>query len=120
MRGEHFITRTRQYALVYDKGSTWVHNLVVMRALPNEFSLSRYGFSVSRRVGKAIVRNKVRRRLREILRPIPLNPGWDIVFVVRPAAATADYATLRESVVRLLSRAQLLADEHEEVYFRAN
>ena len=120
MRDEHFITKPGQYALVYDKGSTWVSNLVVMKSLPNGLSLSRYGFSVSRRVGKAVVRNKVRRLLREILRLIPLKPGWVIVFIARQAAATADYAILRGSVVRLLSRAQLLAKEHEEVCLRVN
>jgi len=120
MRGEQFITKPGQYALVYSKGSTWVSNLVVMRSLPNGLTLSRYGFSISRRVGKAVTRNRVRRRWREILRPMPLKPGWDIIIIARPLAATADYATLRKSVVGLLSRAQLLAKEYEEVILRVN
>ncbi len=119
MRAEH-LTKPRQYALVYDKGGTWVSNLVVMKALPNRLPLSRCGFSVSRRVGKAVVRNRVRRLLREIVRLAPLKPGRDLVFIARPAAATADYAALRNSVVGLLSRAQLLAEEHEEVRLRVN
>ncbi len=120
MRGEHLITKPGQYALIYDQGRTWVNHLVVMKSLSNGLSLSRYGFSVSRRVGKAVVRNRTRRLLREILRVMPLKPGWDIVLIVRPAAAAADYATLRKSVVRLLSRARLLAEEHEEVCLRVH
>ena len=120
MRGEQFITKPGQYELVYDKGSTQVSHLVVMKSLPNGLSLSRYGFSVSRRVGKAVVRNRVRRVLREILRLIPLKPGWDIVLIARPAAAIADYVTLSQSVTGLLSKAQLLAKEHEEVCLRVN
>jgi ribonuclease P protein component len=115
MRGEHFITRSGQYALVYDKGSTWVSNLLVLRSLPNGLPISRYGFSISRRVGKAVVRNRVRRLLREILRLSSLKSGWDIVFVARVAAANADYNTLKESVASLLSQACLLAKENEEV-----
>ncbi len=92
----------------------------MVRSLPNELSLSRYGFSVSRRVGNAVVRNRVRRRLREIMRAASLKPGWDIVLLARPAAATIDYATLRKSVVRLLSQAQLLANENEEVCLSLN
>jgi len=118
MTGEEYLTKPKQYALVHNKGSSWTSNLVVMKALPNRLSLSRYGFSVSRRVGKAVIRNKVKRLLREILRLTPLEPGWDIIFIARPAAAGADYANLKKSVVGLLSRARLLAREHEEVCLR--
>jgi len=108
MPGEQRLTKRRQYALVYSQGRSWVNSLVVMKALPNGFTLSRYGFSVSRQVGKAVTRNRVKRLLREILRLTPLEPGWDIVFIARPVAATADYASLKESVRGLLSRAGLL------------
>jgi len=115
MGGEQSITRRNQYAVVYDKGDTRVDSLIVMKSLLNGLSLSRYGFSVSRRVGKAVTRNRVRRRLREILRQAHLKPGWDIIFIARPAAGSAGYAALRASVLALLSRGQLLADEHEEL-----
>lgn len=115
MRGNQYLTRPEQYSLVYNKGSSWISSLVVMKALPNGLSFSRYGFSVSRRLGKAVVRNRVKRLLREILRLTSLKPGWDIIFVARPPAATADYTNLEKSVKGVLSRAQLLAKEHEEV-----
>ena len=120
MRGEHYVTKPGQYALVYDKGSTSVDNLIVTKSLPNGLSLSRYGFSVSRRVGKAVVRNRIRRLLREILRQMPLKPGWDIIFLVRPAAASSGYGRLRKSVAGLLTQIQLLAEENEEVCLRIN
>ena len=118
MKEEKYLTKPDQYASVYNKGSSWINSLVVMRALPNGLGLSRYGFSVSRRVGKAVVRNKVKRTLREILRQAPLQSGWDIVFIARPASAAADYATLEKSVNDLLSRARLLGRAHEKVYLR--
>jgi len=120
MRGEEYLTKSEQYALVYNKGSSWVSDLVVMKALPNGLTLSRYGFSVSRRVGKAVVRNRVKRLLREILRSAPLEPGWDIVFIARPRAAGASFVSLEKSVQGLLSRARLLAREYEEACLRIN
>jgi len=120
VRGEQYLTKTEQYALVYNKGNSWVSNLVVMKALPNGLTLSRYGFSVGRRVGKAVVRNRVKRLLREILRLTPLLPGWDIIFIARPLAASADYTNLEKSVKGLLRRARVLVGEYEEVCLRTN
>jgi len=120
VREEQYLTKTEQYALVYNKGNSWVSNLVVMKALPNGLTLSRYGFSVGRRVGKAVVRNRVKRLLREILRLTPLLPGWDIIFIARPLAASADYTNLEKSVKGLLRRARVLVGEYEEVCLRTN
>lgn len=106
--GGRFITKPKEYALVYEKGKSWACDLLVMRALPNELAMSRYGISVSKRVGKAVVRNRVKRLLREILRAIPLRPGWDIVFIARPAAASTDYAGLKQAAEGLLTRAHLV------------
>ncbi len=93
---------------VYRSGKAWVNNLIVMKALPNECEFSRYGFSVTKNIGKAVVRNRIRRLLREISRITPVKPGWDIVFIARPAAVTADYHELRKSVETLLLRAHLI------------
>jgi len=108
MRGEEHLTKPEQYALVYNKGRSWVSDLLVMKALPNSLDLSRYGFSISKRTGKAVTRNRVKRLLREILRLTLLEPGWDIIFIARPLAANANYANLEKSTNDLLSKAKLL------------
>jgi len=108
MRGEQYLTKRIQYTLVYDEGRSWVSSLVVMKALPNGLALSRCGLSVTRRIGNSVTRNKVKRLLREVLRLTPLEPGWDIVFIARPAAAVASYADVEQSVTELLSQAGLI------------
>jgi len=71
----------------------------------------RIGFTVSRKVGKAVVRNMVRRRLREIVRSqgLTLCPELDHVVVAFSTAATARYATLYEELRCLLERASAWA-----------
>jgi ribonuclease P protein component len=113
MSRENRLHKPRQYAVVYGKGSSWASELLVMKALPNGLNITRFGLSVSKRVGNAVTRNRMKRLLREIMRVMPLVPAWDIVFIVRPAAATADYNTLRISAEGLLSRAGLLKTEEE-------
>ena len=120
MRGEQYLTRSEDYALVYEKGSSWASDLMVLKALPNQLTVSRYGLSVSRRLGKAVVRNRVKRRLREILRLLKIEPGWDIVFIARSDAAGASFESLGKSVKKLLSRAKLLTREYEEARLNTN
>ena len=115
MRGKQHLTRKAQFDSVYNNSSPWVEKTVVMRATPNGLDISRYGFSVSRRVGNAVVRNRVKRLLREILRKAPLRPGWDLVFIARPAVAGSDYDSLGEAVAKLLCRAGLLLGEYEGI-----
>lgn len=115
MKGEQYLTKSQQYSLVYNQGKSWADTLLVLRALPNSLSLSRYGLSVSKRVGGAVVRNRIKRLLREIMRLTPLKPGWDIVLIARRPSAVADYSTLSKSVRGLLSRARLIVEENENI-----
>jgi ribonuclease P protein component len=71
-------------------------------------------------MGKAVVRNRVKRRLREILRKAKLSPGWDIVVIARGPAAEVDFAKLEKSVGALLAKAGLTVGEHEGVGSRDN
>ena len=115
MRGEGWLRKPAQYAVVYGEGRSWANSLLVVKALPNGLALSRYGFSISRRVGKAVTRNRVKRLLREISRASPTEMGWDVVVIARPATAAIDYDSLSKAARDLLLRAGLLRRVEEKV-----
>jgi ribonuclease P protein component len=103
-----FLTNRAQYTLVYRQGKVWANSLLVMKAMPNGLSLSRYGFSVTKKVGKAVQRNHLKRLFREIMKLQSLKSGWDIVLIARSVAVNTDYHQLERAVTKLLARAQLL------------
>lgn len=102
------LTRRAQYEAVYQGGKSWANNLLILKAMQNNLTFNRFGLSVSKRVGKAVVRNHLKRQLREILRQLTFQQGWDIVYIARPPANSADYSQLKEVVEGMARRARLL------------
>jgi len=94
---------------VRKEGRSWVHPLLVLSALPNGLGYSRFGFSTSKHLGKATVRNRARRLMREAVRLEQHNikSGWDVVFTGRKALTKARFEEVREAVKELLQRAGL-------------
>jgi ribonuclease P protein component len=83
----------------------------VLRAVPNALPYARFGFVVGRRVAaNAVDRNRVRRRLREIVRRLPVRGGWDQLLIARKPIVGADFETIRAVVVELERRLGLLSD----------
>ena len=63
---------------------------------------------MTKKVGKAVQRNRLKRLLRETMKLQSLRPGWDIVLIARSVAVNTDYHQLERAVTKLLARAQLL------------
>ena len=85
---------------------------LVLYAKPNRTATNRVGITASKKLGHAVVRNLVRRRLREVYR---LNedrfaPGWDIVVVARSRCIDADFEKLTHAYLSLAQKAGILAE----------
>lgn len=102
------LSRRRDFEAVQGRGGRWSSSSLVLRALPNGLPSSRFGCAISKQVGTAVVRNRVRRRLRELLRQTPVRVGWDLLLIARPAGAGASFGQLRDALIKLLSQARLL------------
>ena len=103
----------REFQEVYKQGKSFAEGMVVLYLLKKPDSTIRQaGFSVSKKLGSAVVRNHVKRRLREsyhlLLPRLPV--GYQAIFVARKSAAEADFGQLDRSMRKVLAKAGLLAD----------
>lgn len=110
MKRQYRVRENKRFQQIRRNGSSYSNKPLVLCVLPNELDYSRFGFSVSNRIGKAVQRNKIKRRLREAmrLRIDEIEPGWDIVFIARNPIRNATYSEMDQACARLLRRAHLL------------
>jgi ribonuclease P protein component len=106
---EFRLRHRKDFDSVFKNGQAFNDKLLVLRILPNDLDHNRYGFVTSKRLGKAVTRNRVRRRLREIVRETPATAGYDVVLSAKTTAADAVFADLTSSVLRLYGRAGIAA-----------
>ena len=97
---------------VYQKGTVTSGPLLALRRLPNGEPCSRWGFAVGKRLWKhAVARNRIKRRLKEAARSLPVVPGFDFIVTARAGAGDASFQDLRAALERLLRRSHALVDE---------
>ena len=105
------LTGNKRFSQIHQEGRSVANKFLVVRVLPKGLDYSRFGFMVSKRLGNAVTRNKVKRRLREVVRQTPVKPGWDAIFIARRGAEGAGYQNLKQSAQDLLRRTRLIASE---------
>lgn len=101
---------------LYYRGKSAGSRYLVVYCRRNGLRETRLGLTVSTKLGHAVVRNRVRRRLREIVRlhEEQLAPGYDIVIVARSAAVEAEFSALTKSFLHLADKLGLCAAEREQ------
>ena len=113
MRFSRSLKENHLFRRLYRKGASSANSYLVIYARKNGSKENRIGLTVSGKLGCAVVRNKIRRRLREIYRihEERFLPGYDLVIVARSRAVTAQYQRLEKAYLSLANKMGLLREE---------
>ncbi len=109
------ISGQKRHSQIHREGSSAANRLLVIRYLSNGLGHSRFAYVVSKRIGNAVTRNRVRRRLREAVRVRPLNGGWDAVFIARRGIERATFREVDRAVGNLLRRSRIVDGASRQV-----
>ena len=112
---DHRLLSNRQFRAVYDRGQKFSTSFFSAFFLPTDNGLQRFGLTTTRKIGNAVLRNRCRRRLREIFRlrdHASLHGiGFDVVLNVRPTVATAEYREIEAAFSQMLLRFRRAIDK---------
>ena len=106
------LKKNYEFKRLYNKGKTAVTPYLVVYCLKNNRGTRRVGYTVSTKLGKAVVRNRIRRRLREIYRlnSDKLRGGVDMIIVARSKCVGADYHKMEKAFLHACGELKLLKE----------
>ena len=109
------LKKNSDFRRLYSKGKSAVTPFMVVYFRRNGLDHNRVGYTVSTKLGHAVVRNRVRRRIRELYRlnRDKMRPGWDVIVVGRGRIAAGPYQKMNEAYLDCLRRLSLLQEEGE-------
>ena len=114
MKVRNTLKKNSEFRRLYAKGKSAVTPYLVVYCRKSALPRNRYGFTVSTKLGHAVVRNRVRRRLREIVRlsEPQLKSGYELVLVARSRAVGAEYRKLEKAWLTACKKLDLLREEN--------
>lgn len=106
------LTKNFEFINVYRAGKRWSCAYFTMYVKKNNLERTRLGVSISKKVGKSVVRNKLKRRIKEIFRQFMENikKGYDIVISVKPEMTDAEYDRIKKEIKNILKRGHIWDD----------
>lgn len=112
LKGQFTLKKNSDFRRLYAKGKSAVTPFLVVYCRKNRGGVNRLGYTVSVKLGHAVVRNRVRRRLREIVRlnTPKLKSGYDLVLVARARSVHADFHQLEAAYLSACGKLGLLEE----------
>lgn len=114
MQRQFRLRQARDYQRVRHEGRAYTHSWLILSTAANSSAHNRYGFITAKRLGSAVIRNRIRRQLREAVRHLHprLKPGYDVVIIARHAILGQPYAAIQRILMKVLVQAGLVVEDN--------
>ena len=112
------VRKSGDYATVRQQGRSWPGRLLILATLPApELTVSRAGFILTKKVGNAVMRNQIRRRLQHIVQPYitKISPPHRLITIPRHGASRATFAELQHEWIKLARRSGLISQTEKRI-----
>ena len=112
MNRSYSLKKNKSFRYVYRRGKTFVYDSLSICYVMKKTPGLQVGFSVSKKIGKAVIRNRVKRRLKEAFSQVlnDVKPNVLVIIIARPGIAEKDFAAIKKNLERLLQKAKLFKE----------
>jgi ribonuclease P protein component len=112
MEKKYRLRKNLDFRKVYNKGKNFWNRNLVLYVKKNELEETRLGITVTKKIGNAVVRNKVRRRIREIYRLnlYRIEQGYDLIIIPKKNVTEISYKELENAFIHILKISDMLKD----------
>ena len=103
------LKKRKEFAYIYKKGTRIYSPNLTLVKIDSKLPFCKIGFSVNNKIGKAVIRNKIKRRLREIIKPlIPQIKNCNLILVAKPNITELDFQQLKNETINLLKKGKII------------
>lgn len=116
MEKKHRLRSNEDFKKVYRNGKNYWNRNIVSYVMKNKLDYTRIGFSVTKKIGNSVVRNRVKRRMREICRLNfnNIKDGYDIILIPKKNVVDIGYNELESAILHILNLASLMKNSGEK------
>lgn len=109
MKQTFSIKKNQDFKEVYNNGKSYANKLLVIYYLPNEKDYNNLGLSVSKKVGNSVVRNRIRRLIKESYRlnEDKIKKGYNIIIIAKVRSNSADFKSIEKALLHLMKKVKL-------------